>query len=302
MFLFYLISIINDKYKIITFELNNKATQLLSKLNEQLNFTDLEIDDPILRSEDAINIIINSVEKLKTIFEKERIKSHEQEIDFFKNIKPRFTSKLIYYNAIFKIETKKPHGGERILKKYLNNELNKLKRYFDNNLDFYKYYRTGSNYLDHKYFTRGKFDIKLALDSFYFEVDHSFSTSHDFKVAKIMAHDLIQVYLEDKLLMMENREPREKSQVNPKIKQNWTGSKVALIELLYALHTEGVFNNGASDLKDIAEYFENIFNIDLGQYHRAFLEIRVRKSEPTKFLNTLKDKLVRRMENTDDLL
>jgi hypothetical protein len=282
--------------------LNSKIIILLADLNEQLNFTDLEIDDPILRSENAINLIINSILKLKAIFEKEKSKSQEQEIDFFKNIKPKFTSKLIYYNAIFKIETKKPHGGERILKKYLNNELDKLKRYFDNNLDFYKYYRTGSNYLDHKYFTRGKFDIKLALDSFYFEVDHTFSTSHDFKVAKIMAHDLIQVYLEDKLLMIENREPKEKSQVNPKLKQTWTSSKVALIELLYALHTEGVFNNGASDLKDVAEYFENIFNIDLGQYHRAFLEIRMRKSDQTKFLNALKEKLVKRMENTDDLL
>lgn len=282
--------------------MNSKIIILLADLNEQLNFTDLEIDDPILRSENAINLIINSILKLKAIFEKEKSKSQEQEIDFFKNIKPKFTSKLIYYNAIFKIETKKPHGGERILKKYLNNELDKLKRYFDNNLDFYKYYRTGSNYLDHKYFTRGKFDIKLALDSFYFEVDHTFSTSHDFKVAKIMAHDLIQVYLEDKLLMIENREPKEKSQVNPKLKQTWTSSKVALIELLYALHTEGVFNNGASDLKDVAEYFENIFNIDLGQYHRAFLEIRMRKSDQTKFLNALKEKLVKRMENTDDLL
>ena len=282
--------------------MKSRAVQLFSKLNEQLNFADLEIDDPIQRSESAINIIVNSIEKLKIIFEKEKNKSQEIEIDFFKNIKPKFTSKLIYYNAIFKIETKKPHGGERILKKYLNNELDKLKRYFDNNLDFYRYYRTGSNYLDTKYFTRGKFDIKMALDIFYFEADRTFSTSHDFKVAKIMAHDLIQVYLEDKLLIMENREPKEKSQVNPKLKQNWTGSKVALIELLYALHTEGVFNNGASDLKDIAEYFENIFNIDLGQYHRAFLEIRMRKSDQTKFLNALKEKLVKRMENTDDLL
>ena len=282
--------------------MNNKASQLLSKLNEQLNFTDLEIDDPIKRSENAINIIVNSIEKLKVIFEKEKSKSLEAEIDFFKNIKPKFTSKLIYYNAIYKIETKKPHGGERILKKYLNNELDKLKRYFDSNLDFYRYYRTGSNYLDIKYFTRGKFDIKLALDSFYFEADHTFSTSHDFKVAKIMAHDLIQVYLEDKLLVMESKEPKEKSQVNPKLKQNWTGSKVALIELLYALHTEGVFNNGASDLKDVAEYFENIFNIDLGQYHRAFLEIRMRKSDQTKFINSLREKLIKRMENTDDLL
>ena len=282
--------------------MNSKILLLLTNLNEQLNFNDFEIDDPIIRSENAIEIIVKSIQKLKIIFEKEKVKSVEQEIDFFKNVKPKFTSKLIYYNAVFKIETKKPHGGERILKKYLNNELEKLKRYFDNNLDFYRYYRTGSNYLDIKYFTRGKFDIKLDLDSFYFETDRTFSTSHDFKVAKIMAHDLIQVYLEDKLLIIENKEPREKSQVNPKLKQNWTGSKVALIELLYALHTEGVFNNGTSDLKDIAEYFENMFNIDLGQYHRAFLEIRMRKSEQTKFLNSLKEKLVKRMENTDDLL
>lgn len=279
-----------------------KISNLLSELNEQLNFINLEIDDAILRSESAISIIINSIEKLKGLFEKEKVKAIEYEIDFFKNIKPKFTSKLIFYNAIYKIETKKPHGGERILKKYLNNELDKLKHFFDDNIDFYRYYRTGSSYLDHKYFTRDKFDIKLTLDSFYFEVDHTFSTSHDFKVAKIMAHDLIQVYLEDKLLILENKEPREKSQVNPKMKQTWTGSKVALIELLYALHTEGVFNNGASDLKDVAEYFEKIFNIDLGQFHRTFLEIRMRKSDPTKFLNILKEKLVKRMENTDGML
>lgn len=282
--------------------MNSKYNILLNQLNEQLNFIDLEIDDQIKKCEQAITIILKSINELKKTTIKSNFKSQNEEIQFFKDIKPKFTSKLIYYNTIFKIETKKPHGGERILKKYLNNELDKLKRYFDNNLDFYKYYRTGSNYLDHKYFSRGKIDIKLALDSFYFEVDHSYSTSHDFKVAKIMAHDLIQVYLEDQLLMLENKEPKEKSQVNPKVKQTWTGSKVALIELLYALHTEGVFNNGSSDLKDIAEYFENIFNINLGQYHRAFLEIRMRKSDQTKFLNALKEKLIKRMENTDDLL
>lgn len=281
--------------------MNVKINQLLTDLNEQLNFTDLEIDDPIKRCENAIDIILKSMQKLKLLFEKEKNKSQDYEVDFFKNVKPKFTSKLIFYNAVFKIETKKPHGGERIIKKYLNNELDKLKRYFDSNLDFYRYYRTGSSYLDHKYFVRGKFDVKLALDSFYFEADHTFSTSHDFKVAKILAHDLIQVYLEDKLLIMENKDPKEKSQVQPKVKQTWTGSKVALIELLYALHTEGVFNNGASDLKDIAEYLEVVFDIDLGQCHRAFLEIRVRKSDQTKFLNSLKEKLVKRMENTDDL-
>ena len=51
-------------------------------------------------------------------------------IDFFKNSKPKILSKLIYYNSIYKIETKKPHGGEKIIRTYLNNELNNLKIFF----------------------------------------------------------------------------------------------------------------------------------------------------------------------------
>ena len=282
--------------------MNPKITKLLTDLTEQLNFIDLEIDNEIKKCEKAIEITVKAKNNLKALVQKLNFKSQEEEIHFFKDIKPQFLSKFIYYNAIYKIEAKIPYGGFRVVKKYYSNELLKLKRYFDNNLDFYRYYRTGSVYMDHTYFVRGKFDIKLALDSYYFEADHTFSTSHDYKVSKIIANDLIELYLEDKILSITNKQPMEKSQVNHKLKQNWTGSKVALIELLYALHTEGVFNNGASDLKDIAEYFENIFDIDLGQYHRAFLEIRVRKSDQTKFLNTLKEKLVKRMENTDDTL
>jgi hypothetical protein len=280
--------------------LNSKINQLLSDLNEQLNFIDLEIDDTIKRCEKAIEITIKSVQKLKLLFIKENLKNQEQEIDFFKNIKPKFTSKFIFYNMIYKIETKKPYGGERVVKKYLNNELQKIKIYFDNNLDFYKYYRTGNNYLDFKYFVRGKFDIKLTIDSFFFEVDHNFATSHDFKVAKILAHDLVQVYLENKLLEISNKGIREKSQRNHNAKQTWTGSKVALIELLYALQSKGMFNNGTSDLKDIAEYFETIFDIDLGQYRRTFLEIRARKTDKTKFIDALKETLEERMNNSDE--
>ena len=229
-------------------------------------------------------------------------KSEQEEILFFKEIKPQFTSKLIYFNRIYKIEMKRPNGGNRVLKKYYQNELLKLKAFFDNELEFYKYYRSGNTYLDYKYFLRGKFDIKLALDSYYFEADKDFSTSHDYKVAKILANDLIQLYLENQLIMIDNKDVSEKSQRKPNIKLMWTGSKVALTELLYALHSEGVFNNGAADLKDIAEYFEHNFDIDLGQYRRTFLEIRARKSERTKFITALNDTLIKRMDNSDDII
>ena len=282
--------------------MNPKYSILLNKLNEQLNFIDLEIDDQIKKCEQAITVILKSINELKKAATKTNFKSKSEEIQFFKDVKPLFTSKLIYFNLVYRIEMKKPNGGNKILKKYYNNELLKLKAFFDHELEFYQYYRSGSTYLDYKYFLRGEFDIKLALDSYYFESDMSFATSHDFKVATILANDLIELYLENQLLMLENNENSEKSQRKPNVKLTWTGSKVALIELIYALHTEGVFNNGAADLKDIAEYFEHTFEIDLGQYRRVFLEIRARKSDRTKFLTTLNDSLQKRMENSDDII
>ena len=280
--------------------MNTKFKQMLIDLTEQLNFINLEIDESIAKSQKSVELTLIAIDKLKKQFLKNKTISTDNEIDFFRNIKPKFTSLYIYHNAIFKIETKMPHGGERIAKKYLNKELKKLKRYFDNNLDFYNYYRTGSSYLDYKYFVRGNHDVKLRLDSYYFEADHTFSTTHDFKIAKILAHDLVQVYIETKIHKISKKEYKEKSQLEPKGKIIWTSPKVALTEILYAFHTKGVFNNGAAELKDIASYFEEVFHIDLGQYRRTFLEIRERKSDKTKFLNSLEDELLKRMEETDE--
>lgn len=280
--------------------MNTKFKQMLIDLTEQLNFINLEIDESIAKSQKSVELTLIAFDKLKKQFLKNKTISTDNEIDFFRNIKPKFTSLYIYHNAIFKIETKMPHGGERITKKYLNKELKKLKRYFDNNLDFYNYYRTGSSYLDYKYFVRGNHDVKLRLDSYYFEADHTFSTTHDFKIAKILAHDLIQVYLETKIYKISKKEYKEKTQLEPKGKIIWTSPKVALTEILYAFHSKGVFNNGAAELKDIASYFEEVFHIDLGQYRRTFLEIRERKSDKTKFLNSLEDELLKRMEETDE--
>ena len=280
--------------------MNPKISKLLANLNNQLSFMNLEIDNPSIRCEHAIRIILKTIDTLKVLISKTKFRTESEEIKFFKKTKPQFTSKLIFYNALYKIEMKRPNGGNRIVKKYYNKELIKLKAFFDNELEFYKYFRSGSTYLDHKYFLRGKFDIKMSLDSYYFETDRNFATSHDFKIANILANDLIQLHLENQLVLIDNKDFTEKSQINPKVKQIWTGSKSALIELLYALYSEGVFNNGASNLKDIASYFEDVFNIDLGNYYHTFVEIKSRKSNNTKFLDKLKESLVKRYEESDE--
>lgn len=280
------------------------CTSLQSELDSQLQFIRLETEEPIKAAELSIKVLLSVIDKLKKFTIKYKFKNETEEINFFKHFKPQFISKLIYHNRVLNIETKKPYGGEKVTRKYLNNELDKLKRFFDNNLEFYKYHRTNSTYLDHKYFIRGKHDIKLSLDTFYFEADHRFCTSHDYKVAKIIAHDLVQVFLEDEIANLDRKELKahSKAEVLTKPTIFWTGSKVALIELMYALHAEGSLNNGKIELNAIADFLEKSFGIDLGQFHRSFLELRERKTGRTKYIDTLREKLIKRMDDADDLL
>jgi 3-dehydroquinate dehydratase len=80
--------------------LKARINYLLSNINEQLNFIDLEIDNQIQRCEKAIEVIVKSKDNLRALVLKHNFKSREEEIHFFKEIKPQFLSKFIYYNAI----------------------------------------------------------------------------------------------------------------------------------------------------------------------------------------------------------
>lgn len=266
--------------------------ETLRKLETEIQELEIEADSPIQRIEAVITIIINSLSELKKFVLKKGFKDTDEEIWFFKYQKPTIVSKLIYYNAIYKIETRRPYGNRRT-KKYFTKELKKLKRFFENNLDFYKYYRSNNSFVDEKLFVRGKHDIRLWLDTFYFEADHCFSTSHDYKVAKIIANDLIQVYLEDRLNNISQKKSSDAL-------LNWTASKTSLTELIYALYSHGVFNNGNADIKLIAKTFEDAFNIALGDFYHTYLELKSRKINKTKFLDSLRDTLIRKMDEQDE--
>ncbi|MGO3262021.1 MAG: RteC domain-containing protein [Mesonia sp.] len=266
--------------------------ETLYNLEAAITEMDIEADCSIQRIEIVLHHILECLSDIKEYVLTKGFKNNSEEIRFFKYQKPAIVAKLIYYNTIYKIETKKPYGAKSI-KKHLNRELKKLKRFFNDNLDFYKYYRSNNSFHDEKMFLRGNHDIKLCLDTCYFQSDQSFSTSHDYKVAKIIANDLIQVYIED-LLYNNHKNIPDNSLMN------WTSSKTALIELIYALHAQGVFNNGNVDIKFIAKAFESVFNIDLGDFYHTFIELKSRKINRTKFLDSLCEVLKKKMDEQDE--
>lgn len=272
----------------------------IKMLDSELKQIDNETPDILKKSELSILCINTCLKKLKEYICNNPFTSQEDEILFFKEIKPSVYSKLIYSVKIFNIESKRPNGSDISQKKYLLNELNKLEKFFSENLEFYQYFRNKMTYLDDKYFVRGKLDLRLYVDTFIYDADPEFSTSHDYKVSKILANDLLNVYLKSELSQLDREEnPVIKSGYNSKGKYSWTESKIALTEFIYAIHSSKCINNGNIDIKEIAMFMESLFHVELGDYYRDYLQIKCRQN-PTKFIDTLKSSLIKRINEQEE--
>ncbi|MFV0500709.1 MAG: RteC domain-containing protein [Bacteroidales bacterium] len=205
---------------------------------------------------------------------------------------------VFYYRKVYNIEMNRPVASVEAQKEYLKKKLDIIQDFNDKILDFYRYYRSGAIHLDAAYFVRGKPDTEQYLETFYYERDPQFSTNADFKVAKIIANDMLQAYLLSELELLDNYMQKPSNISFPKVKLTWTGSKTDLIELIYALDTEGCFSNGKIPLIQIAAYFESVFNIDLGNnIARNFYDMRIR-NQPTPFLDRLREEILKRMDET----
>jgi len=273
--------------------------EIIDRLEMKLKQIENEENSILKKAELSIYSINNSLQTLKGIILQNKFPNQEIEILFFKEIKPFIYSKLIYFIKVFNIESKRPTGSDKSQKKYLQNEIAKIELYFSENLEFYQYFRNNMTYLDDKYFVRGKLDLRLYVNTFSYDSDPDFSTSHDYKIAKILANDLLCIYLKSEIAALDRKEQNNRSGQIRKSKYAWTDTKISLVELIYALQACGCINNGSVDIKEIALFVENIFDIDLGDFYRTYLEIKNRQNPP-KFLDTMRAALVKKIEEQDD--
>lgn len=81
--------------------------KIMSELEIAVNELEIKGDCTIQRIEAIIQLIIKSLSDLKEFVLKNDFKDLEAEIYFFKYQKPVIVSKLIYYNAVYKVESKR---------------------------------------------------------------------------------------------------------------------------------------------------------------------------------------------------
>jgi hypothetical protein len=94
-------------------------------------------------------------------------------------------------------------------------------------------------------------------------------------------------------ILTEKAEILHENKWKPVPQLHWTSAKYDLVELVLALHHQKVFNNGNSDLREIALAMGQIFNMNLNDINRASFSIKNRKREGSKFLHELASNLNR---------
>ncbi len=214
----------------------------------------------------------------------------EDEIYFFKSIKPKFTGELHFQTALFDYFKTFPKGSLKEKKSFINSSLDRASSYLQRYNEFHTYIKTGSDHLDHLYFKNIEFDLKIHL-SLEHPMDREFTAPAGPTLTCIICAERFIQFLLNELYTLEhpNLEPSWESHK----KLSWSGSKTDLVELIYALHASKLVEN---EIKDIVALFEPIFGLQLGNFYRVYTDIKYKKN-PSSFLDQLKFSLLEKIRS-----
>lgn len=269
--------------------MNVFTRQLEKEMNKKLKRIMSKEMTVMKKSLEASLVYEDAFLRLKKFIIAYTFRNENEEIKFFKEIKPRLFYRMIYHRKVYNIEMNRPCGLES-QRAYLIEEIEAVNRYNYKRSDFVRYYRSELTHLDALYYLRNRTESALYLESFHFERDPLFSTNCDYKVARIMANEFLITYLTEQL---ESIDHERENHTLPNEKITWMDSKTDLTELIYLLDSKGCF--GELPLTRLANYLCLVFNVHLDpNLSRTFYEMKNRNN-PTPWIDRAKTALLERM-------
>lgn len=223
-----------------------------------------------------------------------------EEIEFFKEIKPKFYHWYIFLVERHNVIKGLSMGTEHMARDYYLQELSFIKRFFDQNAFVYQYFLAQEISKDEEYFLRSNFEPAFERPIFQLE---NFSTNQDYLFAKFMAYERLQEFVVTRLRATYVSDASTIfGELSSAKKRTWTDGKIKLVELAYGIYFMGSVDFGKAEIYDIISALEESFNIHLGVAYRRFVEISRRKSEShTSYLDAMRAEIVRRITEKDQI-
>jgi len=127
--------------------------------------------------------------KLKEKIKREGFASEEEEIHFFKNVKPRFTGEIEYYTQRYHAILFLPETDKQSQINFWEGELGRLDKFFGSYHEFFQYYHSKKKDKDHEYFLRANSDGSNIARANVFDLDRETSTSHDWLLTNMIGYE-----------------------------------------------------------------------------------------------------------------
>lgn len=256
--------------------------------------------DLLDRARRCFSVSKDYLQRLKDHVLERGFKDEEEEIEFFKHLKPSLQKEIIYWSEIFYIVTQRPNGNKKLMKEYYVNLIKQINDYFHRNYFLYTYYKTGHTDLDAQIFLRETHSGPIFPESEIVDLDPNFSTVNSSKIAKFIAMEEVTSFIVQNMELLNGKSYQEtKSEDAPK-PLIFTGSKAQFIEWVIGSHSTGVFNNGKATLKETFDYFQYCLSIKVANHYGYFQAMRIRKKVRTPFLRLMVDKTEQRMDEADE--
>jgi hypothetical protein len=232
------------------FLLSDEYSELYQKMIDPLpDIHKVPRDNVLAIVKSAILAVRKSMNLLNIHCQNHPFPTEHAEIQFFKLIKPRFHAQLIYWTTLFDIELHWPVGGLITIRKYIKKNIKYVEVYFEKNIDFYNYYRTGQTDRDALYFLRNS-NLNLQTTNNQI-VGKKPLCSSSYILARLLGNNLIKDYLfrvQSHLKTQSFLMTKSDS-----ISLHVTESKSSLAELVYILYSEGILNHGRFMANQIIE-------------------------------------------------
>lgn len=136
--------------------------------------------------------------KLKELMKNIDFNDEEEEIDFFRNVKPQFVHHIEYYLLVSEaLSFVSVTRGDVIA--FWEEEKNRFNKFCEDHEAFIKYYQSGEHDLDKTYFLRENNNFKFDLNLHIYDTDVDWCTSHDRLVRNYLAYGMYSGYCEKKL-------------------------------------------------------------------------------------------------------
>jgi len=267
-----------------------------SEIESELLQIEQSFINPLVTYDKIITYCQNTLVEYRTKVTNHGFPNEASEIRFFKKEKPFLYGLFLKYTHQLSFELDFPSIAYGRNEDFINEKIHEVSAFLSSHKDKVLYLELESQSFDSQYFLRKNQGLFAYPGRPGHSFDYEFCTSLDGLIAQIFGYQGFLKYLQNKLGMSSTIGSASKV-VMPEIE--WTGSKVALIELGFALYHSGTINHGRASIKSVMQFLEQVTAMDLGDYHHTSIRLRNR-TNPTKFVDKLKDSLQKWISEVDD--